>query len=257
MVSFRSLDGSIVIHDGGLPSFIAENSQEDEDKEDDSFVAIPHVHTRHTNSESDAFGRIGGSFDQITTEATRVVKALNVCQRFALKPTSIILKLIGWRRFRKEGSDLHQPCYIRVGNTLYPLIVIFILIVALVLQSFLCISRTDIISRVNMTTVQCGTGFVTTIVLPDIIIMASYLLGLYVFRFQLPDHYYTVMETAFLSFTWIAGSTKIIRRVVILIVGYLFVGLLFLILSLCLNVMRLVSINPLDTSIEFSVTFQA
>ena len=67
-------------------------------------------------------------------------------------------------------------------------------------------------------TIMCGDGLITRNIIPNIIIMASYILGLYVFRFELPDHYYAVMETVFLSFTWTSGNTKFIRRVVVVIV---------------------------------------
>ena len=58
---FRSQDGSVVIHDDHPPD-ILETSRE---YDDDSFVAIPHITTNHSRSDSGGFGEIGNSYDQV------------------------------------------------------------------------------------------------------------------------------------------------------------------------------------------------
>ena len=66
----------------------------------------------------------------------------------------------------------------------------------------------------------CGPQLVTTAVVPDVLLLASYLYGLYLVRFQLPEHFYSLMESVFLSFTWVpsASSQKRTRRVVVVLV---------------------------------------
>ena len=61
LCSFRSQDSSVVIHDD-YPPDILETSRE---YDDDSFVAIPDVPTNHSRSDSEGFGEIGNSYDQV------------------------------------------------------------------------------------------------------------------------------------------------------------------------------------------------
>ena len=60
----------------------------------------------------------------------------------------------------------------------------------------------------------------TTVLLPDVLLLASYLYGLYLFRFRLPEHFYALMEAVFLSFTWVpsASTKKRTKRVVAVLV---------------------------------------
>ena len=51
----------MVIHDD-YPPDILETSRE---YDDDSFVAIPDVPTNHSRSDSEGFGEIGNSYDQV------------------------------------------------------------------------------------------------------------------------------------------------------------------------------------------------
>ena len=66
----------------------------------------------------------------------------------------------------------------------------------------------------------CGPQLVTTVIVPDILLLASYIYGLYLVRFQLPEHFYSLMESVFLSFTWVpsANTQKRTRRVVAVLV---------------------------------------
>ena len=51
---------------------------------------------------------------------------------------------IGWRRFRKQGSDLTQPVYIKLCNFIYPILVSFLLIICLAFQAVICFSRSQV-----------------------------------------------------------------------------------------------------------------
>ena len=66
----------------------------------------------------------------------------------------------------------------------------------------------------------CGPQLVATVIVPDVLLLASYLYGFYLVRFQLPEHFYALMESVFLSFTWVssADTHKRTRRVVVVLV---------------------------------------
>ena len=66
----------------------------------------------------------------------------------------------------------------------------------------------------------CGAQLVTTVLLPDVLLLASYPYGLYLFCFRLPGHFYDLMEAVFISFTWVlsASTKKRTKRVVAVLV---------------------------------------
>ena len=49
------------------------------------------------------------------------------------------------------------------------------------------------------TNITCVDNLVTKLIFPDILLLSTYLIGLYIFRYGEPEHLAAVMETVFLS----------------------------------------------------------
>lgn len=61
------------------------------------------------------------------------------------------------------------------------------------------ITNHPLIGETNTLNVTCQENLVTKLLFPDALLLATYLIGLYIFRYGEPEHLAAVMETVFLS----------------------------------------------------------
>ena len=54
-------------------------------------------------------------------------------------------------------------------------------------------------SRPITVNVSCKDNLLTKLIFPDVLLMVTYLCGLYIFRYGEPEHLAAIMETVFLS----------------------------------------------------------
>ncbi|XP_065294184.1 uncharacterized protein [Dermacentor albipictus] len=98
---------------------------------------------------------------------------LKICKSTILKPYSIILQLVSWRKFRKDNPTRHHLSW-RIMNVLYPAIVLMLLLFYAALQGLACPGRLEFKTMQatalrNSTTIvpKNVTGNVTVNVTPD------------------------------------------------------------------------------------------
>lgn len=193
-------------------------------------------------------------------DASNTTRNLSVCKKTVLTPYRTFLKVIGWHRIRLRQHDLEQPWWVRLLNVVYPSAVFLLLAFTSVTQILTCFRRVQPVNNAReedgVLIVNCSSHVVTALVVPDILLLAAYLFGLYLFRYGEPEHIQTLMETAFLSYSSRQVKNSQQRLITTLRI-VLFGGLVWVIFSASVSVMRVFSLQLLaDNSYIEWLTFQ-
>ncbi|XP_065887686.1 uncharacterized protein [Dysidea avara] len=185
--------------------------------------------------------------------------ALERCRKTVLNPYHYFLKTIGWRAYRSISHDLDQPISRRILNVFYPVAIFMLLFVSCFTQIITCFRRDwgrykeTNCTQENYTKfnkvfhLTCEHHLFSVFLLPDVLLIGAYLYGIFVFRYKHPEHLSTLMETTFLGYCNKNGRYRpdnLIRSLRILMV----VGVLWVVLSLGINVMRVKGLHLLDVN---------
>eukprot|EP00731_Ephydatia_muelleri_P029524 Em0021g47a len=173
--------------------------------------------------------------------------ALESCKKTVLSPYLVLLKTIGWRRFRAASYDLERPFYIQVLNAVYPVVFFIFLLGTGVTQKLTCFGRSEIRVSQEINIVECDDKVVTTTIVRDTLKLLAYLYGLYLFRFLEPEYLSTLMETVFLNY-----STKHVKhshsRLTATLRVILALGFGWIVFSFCVSVIRIYSLQLLQSN---------
>ncbi|XP_064394287.1 uncharacterized protein LOC135341614 isoform X2 [Halichondria panicea] len=226
--------------------------------EDDSLLTDrrPSSHRRTQDTNNTYIGEIDGRFSfsqgedyvrvEINTDGSSTSHELLECKRTVLKPYLIFLKMIGWRRLREAALDLARNKLSLAFNVTYPLFIFLVLLATIITQNFTCYYRTQTAYfALNETQllVNCTDHLVVDEVIPGLLILTAFLYGVYIFRYGEPEHLAALIETVFLSHSQVNVSKKGIIRV---LRYFLVSGVLWIILDISLNILRLLSLQLLD-----------
>ena len=190
--------------------------------------------------------------------ADHTAQELQNCKKL-LNPYLTFLQLVGWRCWRESHQHLTMPRCVFFLNVMYPFLFIALLIFACISQVFTCFIRhgnpqfTVEANASRIHNVECTKHLVTEFVIPYILLLVSYLWGIYLFRFKETESLPSLMESVYIiSFNSNdrKGSQK---RLSIVLRMCLSLAMVWLALSLAGNILRLLSLRHLykDTHISF------
>lgn len=197
----------------------------------------------------------GEDFERVESPAgsfQTTTRSLEKCKSTVLNPYLILLKIIGWRRFRAASYDLERPFGIRVLNTVYPIVLFVLLLGTGVTQQLTCFGRSDIRVSHEVNIVECDDKIVSRTILRDALKLVAYLYGIYLFRFLEPEYLSTLMETVFLNY-----STKHVKhsysRLTSTLRVFLALGILWIVFSFIVSLIRIRSLQLLqpNTTIRY------
>lgn len=196
---------------------------------------------------------------------------LKICKSTILKPYSVILQLIAWRKFRKDNPTRHHLSW-RLMNVLYPAVILTLLLFYAILQGLACPGRLEFktaravelqnatkIPPKNTTTdsiefhwdetttttrssseaddlgdlPQCQHRL-TLYILPSVLQVAAFLYGFYMFRLiGVDEELYAIMEKVFLQ-----SSAYFTERIIITITRrFLLAGIVWTLLQIAVQVL--------------------
>ena len=187
----------------------------------------------------------GDDFERVESLANSTTVALERCKKTVLSPYLILLKVIGWRRFRAASYDLERPYYIQVLNAVYPVVFFILLLGTGVTQKLTCFGRSEIRVSHEINIVDCDDKVVSTTVVRDVLKLLAYLYGLYLFRFLEPEYLSTLMETVFLNYSTkhFKHSYSRLTTTLRVILGFGFGWIAF---SFCVSIIRIRSLQLLE-----------
>ncbi|XP_065887941.1 uncharacterized protein [Dysidea avara] len=176
--------------------------------------------------------------------------ALKICNQTIVAPYRVFLKLIGWRKF-SSTMDLHESRIRKVLNILYPSVIFLMILLTLATRAVVCFDRTQVNDeRINgsFSYIECNNTPEYTIY--SVIIIVSYLLGLYLFRIAYPEYLVTLIEKVFLNFADNYG--KFSQKKLLLHMRYLFgIGVTWMMFSIIVNILRVKSLRLLEKDTYF------
>ncbi|XP_065887314.1 uncharacterized protein [Dysidea avara] len=198
------------------------------------------------------------SYVYVANGKVSVTETLEACNRTIVAPYLALLKLIGWRKFT-SATKLHEPLARKVLNFAYPLIAVLILVITFTEQVMWCFDRALVHNHKTNGSfyfIECRDHLITSYILPDILILSSYVFGLYTFRVTYPEYLVTLIEKVFLYYVNTDGKYTQ-RRLLISLRIILFIGIGWLIFSVAVNVLRILSLQLLssDTYIHWFTSY--
>ncbi|XP_077502867.1 uncharacterized protein LOC144113582 isoform X2 [Amblyomma americanum] len=194
---------------------------------------------------------------------------LKICKSTILKPYSIILQLIAWRKFRKDNPTRHHLSW-RFMNVMYPALILMLLLFYAALQGLACPGRLEfktmkatslrnatVIVPQNTTPVTSEWDYydetttqkyerpelgelplchhrLTLYILPSVLQVMAFLYGSYMFRLiGVDEELYAIMEKVFLQ-----SSAYFTERIIITITRrYLLAGIVWTLMQVAVQVL--------------------
>jgi hypothetical protein len=194
-------------------------------------------------------------------EGMSTTQELTRCKKTVLIFYLNFLKLIGWRRWRGARQDLATPLYTNALNIVYPSIIFLLMCVACITQLLTCFYRDEIHycpdEDTGILVVSCSDHLLTRSVVGDILLLLTYLFGVYIFRFGEPEHLSALMERVYLSFNFkhrVSPQTRLTFTLSGVTGCRLLLSLaaVWVLLSLAGNIVRMISLRLLEDSTYFS-----
>ena len=226
----------------------------------------------HESSEGDGvddgynFQVVGGErelAEVLHQSADHTAQELQNCKKI-LNPYLTFLQLVGWRCWRASHQHLTMPRCVFFLNVVYPFLFFVLLIFACVSQVFTCFVRhgnprlqftRGNESRITIRNVECTEHLVSEIIIPDILLLVSYLWGIYLFRFKESESLPSLMESVYISFNSNDRKNSQ-KRLSVVLRMCLSLAVVWLALSLAGNILRLLSLRLLyDNTHISSLTF--
>lgn len=208
---------------------------------------------------------------------------LKICKSTILKPYSVILQLIAWRKFRKDNPTRHHLSW-RLMNVLYPALILTLLLFYAILQGLACPGRLEFktaraVELQNATkmppknTTTDSIGFywdetttsrsseeaddlgdlpqcqhrLTLYILPSVLQVAAFLYGFYMFRLiGVDEELYAIMEKVFLQ-----SSAYFTERIIITITRrFLLAGIVWTLLQIAVQVLYNTAVESEEKLVE-------
>ena len=188
-------------------------------------------------------------------------KAVQVCETWLLRPYRGALMMLGWLSIYKEGSRLGR---LQQGTVVTAYLCV--IMATFILQGLLCFQR-DVLflseevcianKTVDADRVCCDRHVVTAFIVPDFLILTSYLFGLYLFSSAETEHLSKLAEEVFIKTTSAAGGNYP-KTLIVTIGAYFLAGIAWIVSSFVLRLLYLVAFKYWDSDIViyWSDTFQ-
>ncbi|CAG5125668.1 unnamed protein product [Candidula unifasciata] len=213
----------------------------------------------------------GGSFNFTTS-------TLHKCKRQVLRPYWGLLTFIGWRGFNKESVYFHMYRW-RILNIIYPSVITLLLFYTYMYEILACEWKLNLDNEVTMTTqttptttpnhtsvsvnwsiiypafvpkfnlteaVPHNTGcdhIITTYLVPNLLHLLAYVIGLYYFRIQENEQLYALMEKVFLQATAVHAMTASQQKMIYRLRMFLVFGCLWVVTTVLLQCLYVWAFN--------------
>ncbi|XP_050047306.2 uncharacterized protein [Dermacentor andersoni] len=211
---------------------------------------------------------------------------LKICKSTILKPYSIILQLVAWRKFRKDNPTRHHLSW-RIMNVLYPAIVLMLLLFYAALQGLACPGRLEF-KTMQATALRNSTTIVpknvtvnvtpdyfwddynddtttqryevqslgklplcqhrlTLYILPSLLQVIAFLYGSYMFRIiGVDEELYAIMEKVFLQ-----SSAYFTERIIITITRrFLLAGIVWTVMQTAVQILYNLAVETEEQLVE-------
>ncbi|XP_049525457.1 uncharacterized protein LOC119445794 isoform X2 [Dermacentor silvarum] len=196
---------------------------------------------------------------------------LKICKSTILKPYSVILQLVAWRKFRKDNPTRHHLSW-RIMNVLYPAIILMLLLFYAALQGLACPGRLEF-KTMQATALRNSTKIVprnvtptpdyfwddyddytttqsyevqslgelplcqhrlTLYILPSLLQVIAFLYGSYMFRIiGVDEELYAIMEKVFLQ-----SSAYFTERIIITVTRrFLLAGVVWTLMQIAVQIL--------------------
>eukprot|EP00731_Ephydatia_muelleri_P011568 Em0006g462a len=183
----------------------------------------------------------------VSTEDDVTGAAIQVCEKLVLKPYRIALKGLGWLSIF-ESSDA-KACF--VSQSVVVCIFLFLIGTTFVTQGILCFQRDLLLltleSCVNNDTLDqnlicCKQHIVSAFAVPDFLLIASYLFGIYLFSRAETEYLSNLAAKVFIK-SVNANGGKPPMRLVYTIGIYFLAGLAWIVVSVVTRIIYLVAFS--------------
>lgn len=208
-----------------------------------------------------ASGALPDDFLAINPGLDPTAQALENCEKLVLRPYRVFLKALGWTPISRDG-DGYLYKIIRVFLVVFWLVVITTTFITQILSCF----RRDRFLPGNLTNtsnfsfgndirvITCEMHIISSFILLDILLLASYLFGLYLFSRGETEYLSNLAEKVFIKNT-VTKQGRWTNRSLIIAIGAMFAsGVVWVFLSFAVRVMTSFSVEMWDsnTIIEWS-----
>ncbi|XP_065888052.1 uncharacterized protein [Dysidea avara] len=213
-------------------------------------------------SEQQSYRRVAGGDiniskggDREDSQEDEYSKGLRVCKQAIIKPYFIFLKMIGWRKFSLH-FDIKNNYMKQTLNIFFPTLFVITVFAGFGAEAVLCFGRiktyNDPITTngTSFVYIRCDSGYFRQVLGPFILIISAYFLGFYIMRYSQTEHLLTLTEKVFLGYTDKVGQFSQ-KRLIIYLRILIVIGLLWLVLSVPLNILRVYSLKLLSRDTYF------
>ncbi|KAH6944756.1 hypothetical protein HPB50_004928 [Hyalomma asiaticum] len=179
---------------------------------------------------------------------------LKICKSTILKPYSVILQLIAWRKFRKDNPTRHHLSW-RFMNVLYPAVVLTLLLFYAALQGLACPGRLEFKTTKATQTYESRSldelplcqHRLTLYILPSLLQVIAFLYGSYMFRIiGVDEELYAIMEKVFLQ-----SSAYFTERIIITITRrFLLAGIVWTLMQIAVQILYNLAVETEEQLVE-------
>ncbi|XP_071520972.1 uncharacterized protein GrlHz isoform X2 [Panulirus ornatus] len=191
-------------------------------------------------------------------ESYNTAATLHYCRRRILTPRDIILCLLGYRSWNKDGAD--QSLCIKVFNVVYFIFLFLCLCIGPVLQYNICLKRDQgignemMIHHVNSSSFAdgeshwCSGSLAFVYIIPSLMFFFAFLVTCVIVRLGESEHLQTLLERVYLLASCSPWELVKQRRLWSIFVGWLMMGIFCLVMSLTSMVLHLFAASHISYS---------
>eukprot|EP00731_Ephydatia_muelleri_P011633 Em0006g527a len=210
---------------------------------------------------SSDFGSLRADPSERDEEFDVTGKAVQVCETWLLRPYRGALMMLGWLNICGGEGTLGR---LQQGTVV--MAYLCVIMTTFVVQGLLCFQR-DVLflseevcvdnETVDVDRVCCNRHIGTAFVVPDILILTSYLFGVYLFSSAETEHLSKLAEEVFIKTARATGG-KYPKKLIATIGAYFLAGIAWIVCSLVLRLLYLVAFKywNSDVAVYWSDTFQ-
>lgn len=181
-----------------------------------------------------------------TSQPEDVDAVLKRCERLFLKPYRFVLQSLGWAKIKPDSEEKRW----KVCRAVLVSFWLFFIITTFLTQVLSCFRRDVFPKPLNKTdTYSCSNGFVSNFVLTDVILLATYCYGIYLFH-EDNEYLSRLAEDVFIKVSQVTFGKP--RYSILWRIGWIFLfGLLWIVLSFVVRIIHIVAFHLFYNEIEW------